>query len=195
MRVQVIHCHPLVESYNHALFAIIVATLAKNGHEAIATDLYREHFDPTMIGEERASYYAQHYAGTAVSVYAEKLRQVDAVIFCFPQWWFSLPAMLKGYFDRVWAPGVAFTHDLTGGRIKPLLTNIRWFGVVTSYGSPWWVTQLAGDPGRKVLMRGMKPMCGPAVRSFYLAHYDMDRSTLASRQSFIARIRAQISRL
>ena len=92
-----------------------------------------------------------------------------------------MPAMLKGYFDRVWGPGIAFAHDPAGGRIRPLLTHIRVFGVVTSYGSPWWVTRLvAGDPGRKVLMRALKPMCGPRVRSFYLAHYDMDRSTPAS---------------
>ena len=66
--------------------------------------------------------------------------------------------------------------------------------MVTSYGSPWWVTRLvAGDPGRKVLMRALKPMCGPRVRSFYLAHYDMDRSTPASRQAFLERVRAVVS--
>jgi NAD(P)H dehydrogenase (quinone) len=107
-----------------------------------------------------------------------------------------MPAMLKGYFDRVWAPGTAFTHDLQGGRIKPLLTNIRLFGVVTTYGSPWWLTRLVmQDPGRKVLFRALKPMCGPAVRSFYLAHYDMDRSTAASRKAFEERVRARVSQL
>jgi NAD(P)H dehydrogenase (quinone) len=105
-----------------------------------------------------------------------------------------MPAMLKGYFDRVWAPGTAFAHDLEGGRIKPLLTNIRLFGVVTSYGSPWWLTRIVmQDPGRKVLFRALKPMCGHRVRSFYLAHYDMDRSTPESRAAFAERVRARIA--
>jgi len=83
-----------------------------------------------------------------------------------------------------------------GGRIKPLLSNIRLFGVVTTYGSPWWPTRLVmQDPGRKVLFRALKPMCGPAVRSFYLAHYDMDRSTAASRKAFEERVRAKVSQL
>lgn len=70
------------------------------------------------------------------------------------------------------------------------------FGVVTTYGSPWWMVRLvAGDPGRKVLMRALKPMCGPNVHSFYLAQYDMDRSTAGAREAFIQRVRATISTL
>jgi putative NADPH-quinone reductase len=190
MRIQVIHCHPLADSYNHALFHVITETLRHGGHEVVATDLYREGFEPAMTPEERRSYHPGPYAAAAIAAQAELLRSVDGIVFCFPHWWFSMPAMLKGYVDRVWGPGIAFEHDRAGGRIRPLLTNVRLFGVVTSYGSPWWVTRLlAGDPGRKVMMRALKPMCGPGVRSFYLAHYDMDRSTDATRQAFIARVR------
>ncbi|MBR0839615.1 NAD(P)H-dependent oxidoreductase [Bradyrhizobium liaoningense] len=193
MLIQVVHSHPLADSYNHALFQTIVETLRRR-HEVIATDLYREGFSPSMTEVERRSYYQSHYADEAVAGLVEQLRRADGVIFCFPHWWFSMPAMLKGYFDRVWAPGTAFAHDLEGGRIRPLLTNIRLFGVVTSYGSPWWLTRIVmQDPGRKVLFRALKPMCGPRVRSFYLAHYDMDRSTPASRAAFVARVRARIA--
>jgi putative NADPH-quinone reductase len=149
-----------------------------------------------MTEAERRSYYQPSYAGDEVAPLVRQLRQADGIIFCFPHWWFSMPAMLKGYFDRVWAPGTAFTHDLNGGRIKPLLTNIKLFGVVTTYGSPWWLTRIVmQDPGRKVLFRALKPMCGPGVRSFYLAHYDMDRSTPASRQAFAERVRRKIAGL
>ncbi len=107
-----------------------------------------------------------------------------------------MPAMLKGYFDRVWGPGIAFEHDRAGGRIRPLLTHIKLFGVVTSYGSPWWLVRwIAGDPGRKVLMRGLRPMCGLRATAFYLAHYDMDRSTPSSRAAFLARVRARVARI
>ena len=195
MLIQVVHCHPLTDSFNHALFRVIVDQLQQR-HQVIATDLYRERFSPVMTEAERRSYYQPSYAGDEVAPLVQQLRQADGIIFCFPHWWFSMPAMLKGYFDRVWAPGTAFTHDLDGGRIKPLLTNIRLFGVVTTYGSPWWLTRIVmQDPGRKVLFRALKPMCGPGVRSFYLAHYDMDRSTPASRQAFAERVRRKIAGL
>jgi len=192
MLIQVVHCHPLVESYNHALFRAIVETLEQRGHQVIATDLYREGFDPVLSADERRSYF-ETYAHDAVAGHVDALRRIDGIVFCFPQWWFGLPALLKGYFDRVWGPGIAFAHDRKGGRIRPLLTHVKLFGVVTSYGSPWWLVQLyAGDPARKMLMRALKPMCG-RPRSFYLAHYDMDRATPASRERFLQRVRARLA--
>lgn len=148
----------------------IVSALEENGHQVAATDLYREQFDPVMSADERRSYYEARDDNAAVAAETALLRRVDGVIFCFPHWWFSMPAMLKGYFDRVWAPGIAFGRDRARGRLQPLLTHVKLFGAVTTYGSPWWITHVvAGDPGRKVLMRALKPMCGRRVRSFFLA--------------------------
>lgn len=194
MLIQVVHCHPLVESYDHALFRTVVATLEENGHRVVATDLYREHFDPTMTVEERRSYMDNHYDDHAVATYVDTLKKIDGLILCFPHWWFSMPAVLKGWVDRVWGPGTAFVYDPKDGHLVPNLGNIRLFGVVTSYGSPWWIVRLfAGDAGRLVLMRGMKPMCARRARSFYLAHYSMDRSTQRSREAFLEKVRRTVA--
>src|SRR6266699_2254027 len=97
MRIQVVHCHPLVESYNHALFRTIVETLKQNGHEVVATDLYREGFQPAMTEHERRTYMDMSYDKSAVTEYAKTLREVEGIILCFPHWWFSMPAVLKGW--------------------------------------------------------------------------------------------------
>jgi NAD(P)H dehydrogenase (quinone) len=192
---QVVHAHPLTDSYSHALFRTIVETLETRGHAVVATDLYREDFASALTADERRSYHAPAYDSSGVTRYVEILRRVDGVIFCFPQWWFGMPALLKGYFDRVWVPGVAFEHDLARARLVPLLSGIRIFGVVTSYGAPWWIARLvAGDPGRKMLLRALKPMC-PGASSFYLAHYAMDRSTPATRAAFLDKVGRRIARL
>ena len=193
MRIQVVHSHPLTESYDHALFGVIVETLKTNGHEVVATDLHREGFQPAMTEAERRSYMGNGYDTRAIAHYTETLKTVDSVILCFPHWWFSMPAMLKGWVDRVWGPGVAFTYDAEG-KLEPALANIKLFGVVTSYGSPWWAVVLyAGNAGHKVLMRGMKPMCAKDARSFYLAHYGMDCSTPKSREAFMAKVKKRIA--
>jgi len=196
LRVQVIHAHPLADSYNRALFDRITATLGEGGHEVIATDLYAESFPPALSAAERASYYKPPYDARDVARHVEILRSVDGLIFCFPHWWFGMPAILKGYVDRVWGPGIAFTPDAAGGRILPLLRNVRLFGVVTSYGSPWWFARLvAGDPGRKVMLRALRPLCARGAETFYLAHYDMDRSTPKSRGAFLAKVEARLRRI
>ncbi len=196
MLIQVVHAHPLEDSYNHALFRAVVDTLEAGGHEVVATDLYRAGFAPAMRPAERASYYAPPYDETAIAELTDVLRRADGVIACFPHWWFAMPAMMKGYFDRVWGPGVAFRHAAGGGRIEPLLTNLKVFGVVTSYGAPWWLTRLVmGDPGRKVLLRGLKLACAPQAASFWLAHYDMDRATPASRAAFLDKVRRRVARI
>jgi NAD(P)H dehydrogenase (quinone) len=111
MRIQVVHCDPLTDSYDHALFRAIVEALETNGHSVVATDLYREGFQPAMTEPERRSYVGNDYNIDAIAGYAATLKRMEGLILCFPHWWFSMPAMLKGWVDRVWGPGVAFTYD------------------------------------------------------------------------------------
>jgi NAD(P)H dehydrogenase (quinone) len=119
MLIRVVPCHPLTDSYNHALFQTITAALEDNGHGVAATDLYREHFDPVMNASERRSYYAGLYDDTVVCGHTELLRRVDGIIFCFPHWWFSIPAMLKGVSgdvsgDRLPASGFEVLRAIPG---------------------------------------------------------------------------------
>ena len=78
MRLQVVHCHPLTSSYNHALFRAIVETLEANGHEVVATDLYREGFNPAMTEHERATYMQESYDHGAVAGYVDTLKSVSS---------------------------------------------------------------------------------------------------------------------
>ncbi len=102
----------------------------------------------------------------------------------------------KGWVDRVWGPGTAFVYDAKDGHLGPNLHNIKLFGVVTSYGSSWWIVARVRRRRRpKVLMRGMKPLCAKDAQSFYLAHYGMDASTAASRGPFWRRSGAGVARI
>lgn len=196
MRIQVVHCHPLEESFNHALFRTAVETLRVAGHEVVATDLYREGFQPAMTEGERRTYMGNGYDDSRIARYVEILKSVEGVIFCYPHWWYSMPAVLKGYVDRVWGPGTAFVYDTKDNHLEPNLRNVKLLGVVTTFGSPWWMVRLfAGDPGRKVVMRCLKPMCAKGVSSFWLAHYDMDHSRQESRGAYLDKVKARLMAL
>jgi putative NADPH-quinone reductase len=191
MRVHVVFAHPRTDSFNAALHETIVAALRGAGHAVDDLDLYAENFQPALTAEERGAYHTIGGNLAGIETYVERLRAADALVISAPTWWYGMPAILKGYFDRVWVPGVAFELLPRGGAIRPGLTNIRKYAVVTTTGSPWWFMRMyMRDPGKRVLMRGLRRLFGPDVSMAYLCHYGIDTSTEASRERFLERVRA-----
>lgn len=196
MRVLLVFCHPLADSFGAALAARARETLERTGHAVEFIDLYREGFDPVLSAGERARYHAPDYDTAALARHVEALRAAEALVLVFPHWWFNLPAMLKGWFDRVWAPGVAFEHEPSGGRILPRLSRIRHFTVITTFGSPRWIVNLyMRNPTRRILRGAFAALCARDVRFRWLAHHDMDRSTPAARERFLARVERALAGL
>lgn len=189
MRVLVIYAHPLADSFASALHRAVVAALSHSGHEVDDCDLYALGFDPVLSAAERASYNTPSPDLSAVGAHVARLQAAEALVLCFPTWWYGMPAILKGYFDRVWAQGVAFRLPYGGGAILPGLTNIRKLWVVTTYGAPWWLIKLVlRDPVRAVILGGLARLCGKGVQTRFLALYNIDAASPAKCAAFLARV-------
>ena len=189
MRVLVIYAHPLADSYASALHRGVVAALERSGHEVDDCDLYAIGFDPVLGAGERASYNTPSPDLSAVAEHIARLKAAEALVLCFPTWWYGMPAILKGYFDRVWAQGVAFRLPEGGGAILPALTNIKKLWVVTTYGAPWWLIRLVlRDPVRAVILGGLARLCGKGVQTRFLALYNIDAASPAKCAAFLARV-------
>ncbi len=189
MRVLHLYCHPVPESFHGALRAAVGRGLDRAGHAVDLLDLYAEGFDPVLSEADRLDYHTPGRNETRVLDQIAHIRWAEGLIFVYPTWWYSLPAMLKGWIDRVWVPFVTF--DLPDGLqpIRGRMGNIRLVGGISTYGSPWWWTRFViGDPGRRIIMRGLRPLCHRRCRTFWLGHYRMDSSTPASRELFLARV-------
>ena len=190
MRVLVIHAHPVPESFNGALNAAVVESLTEAGHTVEMRDLYAEGFAAALSAEERHRYHTIPDNLAGVEDHVAALRRCEALVLVFPTWWYGLPAILKGWFDRVWVPGVAFHLPEGGGPIRPGLANIAKFGVVTTAGAPAWFTWFyMGHPNKKMLFRGLKILCAPRAEASWLCHYNMDTATPESLQRFLAKVR------
>jgi NAD(P)H dehydrogenase (quinone) len=195
MRVLVLYAHPLAGSFAAALHQAVVAALRGGGHEVDDCDLYAEAFDPVLNPAERHDYNTPSPDLSRVASHVARLRAAEALVLCFPTWWYGMPAILKGYFDRVWAPGVAFRLPEGGGAILPALTNIRQLWVVTSYGAPWWLIRLVlRDPVRAVILGGLARLCGRGVRTRFLALYGVDAASPARCAAFLARVERAFAR-
>lgn len=194
MRVLVVYAHPLADSFAAALHNAIVTALRRGGHEVDDCDLYAEDFDPVMTAAERRAYNSASPDLSGVADHVARLRAAEALVLCFPTWWYGLPAILKGYFDRVWVKDVAFTLPEDGGLIRPALTNIKRIWVVTTYGSPWWLIKLVlREPVKSVLFGGLGRLCGGGERR-WLAFYRIDAATQARCAAFLAKVERAFSR-
>jgi len=189
MRVLVVFAHPVEESFGSAIYRRLVEGLERNGHEVRGLDLYAQGFDPVMSATHRRDYHTPGHNAAHVADQLEHLRWAEALIFVYPTWWYSLPAMLKGWIDRVWVPHVTFELPSGLQPVRGKMHNIRLLGGVSTYGSPWWwIRFVVGDLGQRIIMRGLKPLCHPRCRSFWLGHYRMDSSTPRTREAFLARV-------
>jgi putative NADPH-quinone reductase len=118
------------------------------------------------------------------------------LVLVFPTWWFGMPAILKGWFDRVWAPGIAYDHAADLGRIRPRLSALERVVAITTLGSPWWVDRLVmRRPIRRILKSAILATCAPRARLTFLSFYGCERlddRAVASARSRVGRIIATI---
>ncbi len=188
-RALVLFAHPCEESFSAALHKVVVDTLTAKGWEVDDCDLTAEGFNPVLTAAERRGYHDVASNTAPVQSYVDRLAKADALVLVFPVWNYGFPAILKGFFDRVFLPGVSF--KLVDGLVKPNLTNIRKLAAVTSYGGTRFKTFLAGDPPRRVVSLSIRYVCG-AQKLRYLALHDMNRVTDAQRAAHLARVKREI---
>jgi putative NADPH-quinone reductase len=193
MRVLVLYAHPDPSSFGAALHEAVLTALRGAGHEVDDCDLYGENFDAVLSRDERLGYHDLDANTRPVAGYVTRLQAAEALVLCYPVWNFGYPAILKGFFDRVFLPGVSF--KLVDGKVRPNLWNIRRLAAVTTYGGSRWRALLMGDPPRKAVCRVLRAVCHPAARPRYLAYYDMNRASPAARAAFLARVGTDIGQL
>lgn len=192
MRILVLFAHPVETSFAAALHASVVRTLKGRGHDVDDCDLYAEKFNPVLSRQERIDYRDVSINRRNVAPYVDRLLAAEALVFSFPVWNMGFPAILKGFVDRVFLPGVSFTLKENGDYV-PTLHNIKRLGAVCTYGSTQLLTMLMGDPPRRILTRTVRGICAPGARCDYLALYDMNHATPERCKKFLVKVERQFS--
>src|SRR5262245_16718316 len=168
MNVFVLFAHPVESSYNASLHQLIVERLTAKGHVVDDCDLYAEDFDPRLTRAERLVYHDEGGNIETVRGYVERVRRADGLVLCFAVWNYGDPAILKGFFDRVFVPGVSFR--MVNGKARPMLHNVGKVAAVTTYGGSRLRAWMMGDPPRKIVNRLTRSIVKPLAPVSYLAH-------------------------
>lgn len=167
MNVLIIYAHPEPKSFNGALKELAVIELTSLGHQVKVSDLYSMNFkavadrdDFQMIQNKNFFKYQIEQANASktegfsldILEQQEKLLWADFVIFQFPLWWYSVPAILKGWFDRVFASGFVYGKEI--GRYDSGGLKGRKAMLSTTTGSPQYAYTpygMDGDIHEKIL--------------------------------------------
>lgn len=196
MRALVVYCHPQEGSFTAAVRDVILERLDAAGADVRLHDLYASGFQPVLTTEEWTRYLDCSTNRCLVEDECSDVEWCDTLIFVYPTWWYGLPAMLKGWLDRVLLPDVAFIMPkCEGENIRRGLDHITRLGVFTTCGASWWLTRLIGAPGKRTLMRGVGLLLSPRVRKVFAAHYLMDSAKRPALERHLKRVGGAMDRL
>jgi NAD(P)H dehydrogenase (quinone) len=187
LRVLVVYAHPLERSFIAALHARVVETLRGGGHIVDDLDLYAERFDPVMSREMLRCYVDTAVNTREVETYVARLRAAEALVLVFPVWFDGLPAILQGFFQRVFLPGVSMRID-ESGLFHPSLWNLKRLAAVCTYGEPRRDIASKGDPPLRFVRDNIGALIDPTGRFEYLPLYDMNFMTAPRRAAYMKRV-------
>ena len=187
MRILVVFAHPLETSFVSALHGRVVEILRARGHIVDDLDLYAEKFDPVMSREGLLHYVDTNANTREVEGYVQRLRAVDGLVLVFPVWFDGLPAIMQGYFQRVFVPGVSVRIDETG-LSHPNLRNIKRMAAVCAYGESRLGVAAKKDPARRFVRDNIRALIDRKGSFQYLALYNMDFNASSRRAAFMKRV-------
>ena len=165
MNILVILGHPDPDSFNHAIASVVCGSLRKNGHTVLFHDLCAEKFDPFLPKEEIPD---NGLVPETIQNHCKELQSADGIVIIHPNWWGQPPAILKGWIDRVFRPGVAYRFDEgdKGEGIPIGLLKAKAAIVFnTSNTSDERERSDFGDPLENIWKRCIFDLCG--VKNFY----------------------------
>jgi putative NADPH-quinone reductase len=156
MRVAIVFNHPYERSYNNAILGAVTKGLQNANHEVDLMHLDNDGFNPAMSNDDLKAFVAHQPIDPQVINYNERLKKADHLIFIFPIWWDLMPAMTKGFIDRVLNPGVVYDHHPRGFGLVPLLKNLKGVTIITTMNKPKIMySLLVGNLIRKAMLRSV----------------------------------------
>jgi NAD(P)H dehydrogenase (quinone) len=196
-RPLVVFAHPDPGSLCGAAAQAVVRGLEAGGKTVTFVDLYAEGFRAAMSVDERLAYESPvPIIDPVIERHAALVSQCDALLLVYPTWNMGMPAILKGWVERVFVPGVGFRLDPETNRIVGGLGHIHRFVGVSTYGSPQWVVRIVADGGRRLLGRCLRAMC-PHTRSrtSWFGLYGLNRPDEAEIVAFLGDLERRMQRL
>ena len=156
MKVVIVFNHPYDGSFCNAILQAVTTGLTKANHQIELIHLDKDNFNPVMTASDLKAFRDKKPVDPKVIEYNERIKDANHLIFIFPIWWELMPALMKGFVDKVIFPGVAYDYkDATNTYMKPLWTKLNGITMITTMNTPRWAYWLIfGNAIKKALLLG-----------------------------------------
>lgn len=191
MRTLLVVDHPYSGAFTRALADAARRGFERAGHEVDLVDLHADGFDPVMRLDDLAAWREGRAVDPLAVDYQRRLAEADHLVLAFPVWWEVMPAMTKGFVDKVITKGFAYDQPVPGGRMRRRLTGLGGVTVLTSMATPAAAYRLVfGNPLTKALFRGTFLKIG--VRNLtWLSHSNPAGHSPEQRQAMLDRVESR----
>lgn len=152
MRTLIIYAHPYEKSFNSHVLSFVKEKLQTKNHTIDLIDLNEDGFNPVMTKADLRLFSRGEYADPLANDYSNRLKMADEIVLIFPIWWYGEPAILKGFYDKVFLKGHVYIEE--DNRMVGLLKGKKATILTTSAITKEYFKQL-GDPIQNVLANGI----------------------------------------
>ena len=161
MKTLIVYNHPYDGSYCHAILENAIAGIQDAGNEVDVIDLDKDGFNPVMSSADLLGFVKHTIVDEKSKEYAERLKTADHLVFIFPIWWELMPALTKGFIDKVIFPGSAYEYTKNGMGMVSKLDNLKSTTVITTMNTPKLMYKLVyGDAVKKAMIKGTLKKAG-----------------------------------
>jgi len=156
MKIAIVFNHPYEGSFCNALLDAVTTGLQKGNHEFDLIHLDKEKFNPVMTASDLKAFRDKNPTDPHVINYKNRIGQADHLVLIFPIWWELMPALTKGFIDKVVFPGIAYDYtNKSNTRMKPLWTKLKGVTMITTMNTPkllYW--GIFGNAIQKAMLLG-----------------------------------------
>ncbi|MCM0583119.1 NAD(P)H-dependent oxidoreductase [Weissella diestrammenae] len=136
MKTVIVYNHPYEKSFNHAILEATMRGLKHSENEIDLINLDEDKFNPVMEKEDLLGFVRHSAVDDQAVDYINRLQNADNLVFIFPIWWELMPAMMKGFIDKVIFPGGTFDYTKSGYGMISKLSRLKKTTVITTMNTP-----------------------------------------------------------
>ena len=183
MNILILNGHPKQNSFSDALCKAYQKGAEKSGAKVTLINIRDLDFDPNLT----YGYKQEMELEDDLKVAIEAIKRCDHIPWVHPLWWYSYPAIMKGFIDRTFLPGITYQYQKGASMPKGLLKG-KTARIICTADSPWWYYKFfMGSPATKQLKKGTLEFCGVRpVKTTYIA--PIRQSTAAFRTKWLKKV-------